>query len=174
MKILDPIKILFFLLVFISCSEEKSDSPLEPGSSSTGSFSANLNLLEWEAETVKAYKQNIYTRISGTQSITSSNSDYSKISLFIDILYLKEPKLFGIGEDGNGLNYSANAKIEATLKDGSTIKTYIGQYIDGLSLLDVLEIDDKHIRGTFEFRGYTKENLSDSINVMEGRFNIKF
>lgn len=170
-------KILFIIsliILFISCSEEKSDSPLEPGSSSTGSFSANIGLLEWDAETVRAYKQNNYTRVNGTQTITSSNSEYSSISLFIDILYLKEPKLFGIGEDGNGLNYSANAKVEATLKDGANIKTYIGQYIDGLSLLDVIEIDDRHIRGTFEFRGFIKGDPTDSLNITEGRFNIKF
>ena len=166
--------IISLIVFFISCSEEKSDSPLEPGSTSTGSFSANIDLLEWDAETVSAYKQNNYTRVNGTQTIVSSKSEFSSISLFIDILYLKEPKLFGIGEDGNGLNYSAHARVEATLKDGKTIKSYTGQYIDGLSLLDVLEIDDRHIRGTFEFRGFIKEDPTDSLNITEGRFNIKF
>ena len=171
MKLLFITILIFF---FISCSEEKNDSPLEPGSSSTGSFSANLDLYDWNAETVRAYKQNNYTRINGTQTITSSSSYYSSISLFIDILYLKEPKLFGIGEDGNGLNYSAHARVEATLKDGTTIKTYIGQYIDEFSLLNVVEIDDRHIRGTFEFRGFINGNPTDSLNVTDGRFNIKF
>lgn len=167
-------KILLLLLLIISCSEEKSDSPVEPGASSTGSFSANIGSLAWSAETVRAYKQNNYTRVDGTQIITSSNSEFSSIKMFIDILYLKEPKLFGIGEDGGGYNYSAHAKIEATLKDDETIKTYVGQYIDGISLLDVLEIDDKHILGKFEFRGYVKTDPSDSLNITEGTFNIKF
>lgn len=168
------LKISLVILFFISCSEEKSESPVEPGSSSTGSFFAKIGSIEWNAETVRAYKQNNYTRVDGTQIITSSNSEFSSIKMFIDILYLKEPKLFGIGEDGNGLNYSANAKIEATLKDGETIKTYVGQYIDEFSLLNVLEIDDKHILGTFEFRGYIKTDPSDSLNITDGRFNIKF
>ena len=166
--------IISLIILFISCSEEESDSPLEPGSSSTGSFSANLDLLEWDAETVRAYKQNIYTRVNGTQTISSSNSEYSSVSLFIDILYLKEPKLFGIGEDGNGLNYSANAKVEVTMKDGVTIKSYTGQYIDEFSLLNVIEIDERHIRGTFEFRGFIKGDPTDSLNITEGKFNITF
>lgn len=167
-------KILLLILLLVSCSEDQSDSPVEPGSSSTGQFNANIGSLEWEAETVSAYKQNNYTRVNGTQIIKSTKSAYSSISVFIDILYLKEPKLFGIGEDGNGLNYSAHAKIEATLKDGSTVDTYIGQYIDGLSLLDVLEIDDKHILGKFEFRGFSNVNPTDSLEITNGSFNIKF
>lgn len=167
-------KILLIILLFVSCSEDKSDSPVEPGSTSTGRFSANIGSIEWEAETVSAYKQNNYTRVNGTQTITSTQSNYSSISLFIDILYLKEPKLFGIGEDGNGLNYSAHAKIEATLKDGSTVVTYIGQYIDGLSLLNVLEIDDKHILGNFDFRSFNNTNPVDSLEITDGSFNIKF
>lgn len=168
------LKILLLIIFLISCSEDKTDTPLEPGASSTGSFSAKIGSLEWDAETVRAYKQNIYTRVDGTQIINSTSSEFSSITVFIDVLYLKEPKLFGIGEDGNGLNYSANAKIEATLKDGKTIKTYVGQYIDGFSLLNVLEIDDKHILGKFEFRGYVKTDPSDSLNITDGTFNIKF
>ena len=130
--------------------------------------------MEWDAETVRAYKQNIYTRVDGTQIIKSTSSEFSPITVFIDILYLKEPKLFGISEDGNGYSNSARAIIEATLKDGETIKTYVGQYIDGFSLLKVLEIDDKHILGNFEFRRFTKAAPTDSLYITDGTFNIKF
>lgn len=170
-------KLFLFLilpLVFIACSEDKTDSPTEPGASSTGSFSADVGTIKWDAEVVRAYKQANYTRIDGTQLLSDTQNKYSSIKIYLDILGLREPKLFGIGEDGNGLNYSAHAKVEATLRNGSEVQTFYGEYIENLSLLNVTYVDDRQVRGEFEFRGYTKETPTDSLNILNGSFNLKF
>jgi hypothetical protein len=165
---------LITLLILFSCSKDETDSPVEPGAFSTGIFFANIGGIQWNASTVRAYKQDIYTRINGTQEIADTQNKYSSITVYIDMLHLSEPKLFAIGEDGNGLNYSAYARIEATPRNGNPKEIYIGQYVENLSLLDVTGIDSERIRGEFGFRGYTKTNPVDSMNVVNGTFNITF
>jgi hypothetical protein len=166
--------LLLPLLILLSCSKDETDSPVEPGAFSTGTFSANLGGQQWNAGKVRAYKQDIYTRLNGTQEITDMQNKYSSISIFIDILHLSGPKLFAIGEDGSGLNYSAYAKIEAMPRNGNPKEIFIGQYIENLSLLNVTAFDSEHIRGVFGFRGFTKTNPVDSMTVVNGTFNITF
>ncbi|MBL1211742.1 MAG: hypothetical protein HND52_00170 [Ignavibacteriae bacterium] len=166
--------VILSLLILISCSKDETDSPVEPGAFSTGIFSANIGGVQWNAGTVRAYKQGIYTRINGTQEISDTQNKYSSMILFIDILHLNGPKLFAIGEDGNGLNYSAYARVEATPRNGDTKEIFYGQYVENLSLLDVTGIDSERIRGEFGFRGFTKTTPVDSMNVVNGTFNITF
>ena len=174
MDVKNHLVFLLIIIIFISCSKDEPNSPVEPGSTSTGTFTAEIGPIKWEAETVRAYKQGVYTRIDGTQQIPDLQNKYSSIVIYIDILHLKEPKLFGIGEDGGGLNYSAHTKIVATLRTDDSEDTFFGQYIENFSLLNVTAIDERHIRGDFQFRGYTKDNPPDSLNVINGSFNIKF
>ena len=165
---------LFTIVLFVSCSEDKKDSPVEPGANSTGTITARIGTLNWRANEVSAYKQDVYTRINGSQEIQDTSNKYSSIQLFIDVLHLKEPKLFGIGQDGNGLNYSAHTRIEATLRNDGSIETFWGQYIENFSLLNITTIDERQVRGTFEFRGFTDTIPSDSINVTNGSINMEF
>lgn len=172
--IFKKILIILAIILLISCSEKKSDSPVEPGENSSGTLSARIGSFTWNADEVRAYKQDIYTRINGTQEIQDTSNKYSFIKLFIDVLHLKEPKLFGIGQDGNGFNYSAHARIEATLRKDNSVETFWGQYIENFSLLNIITIDERQVRGSFEFRGFTDTIPPDSMNVTNGSISIEF
>lgn len=171
-KILNLLLLLSFVS-FVSCSSDDGDDGIvEPGANSTGNMYASIHGADFTADEVKAYKQTNFTYVEGTQEITSGV--YSKVNIKIIVQDLKQPMLFGIGENGNGLIYYAHSTLTYTLKEGNTEVVYKGEYVDNLSLLDVTELTDKKISGTFGFRAVDNDPETQNLDIEEGKFNITF
>ncbi len=170
------IAICLAALLALSCSKEEEIAIVEPGSNSKGTLEALFNNSYWSAEKVRAYKEDNFTRINGTKQINDANSNYSSATLYIDLLYLRTPILYAIGENGKGLIYNAHAKVVFTPKAGSTLREleYTGQYIKDLSTINISKIDDEKIEAQFGFKGINKLNTKDTLMVEMGKMYISF
>jgi len=167
--------ILLSVVLLLSCSsDEGGDSIVEPGSSSIGNMYAIIHGEDFTADEVKAYQQSNYTYIEGIQDVSNSSATYSEVKIKISIQDLKEPLLFGIGENGQGLIYYAHSTLTYTLKDDETAVEYKGHYVENLSLINITEYNDKRISGTFGFRAVDSDPESQDIDIEQGRFNITF
>lgn len=168
-------KIKFYILIAIlitlpACSEDNSnDTITEPGANSTGNMYAEIEGESFEADDVKAYHRNNFIIIEGTET------DGNRTKL-IEILVrnLNEPRIYAIGEDGNGFIYNAKATYTEISANGDSL-IYYGQYFENLSLLDVTDLNNQNISGTFAFRASDKNLIDETIiDILEGRFNITF
>ncbi|OGU36190.1 MAG: hypothetical protein A2068_08270 [Ignavibacteria bacterium GWB2_35_6b] len=175
MKKISNLVLLFTIIFFVSCSsDDGEDTILEPGANSTGNMYASIQGVDFAASKVKAYKQTNYTYIEGAQDISSKSGTYSKVTIRITVQDLKQPMLFGIGENGNGLIYYAHSTLTYTLKSGNPSLEYKGEYVENLSLLEITELTEKKISGTFGFRAVNNNTATTNLNVEEGRFSITF
>ncbi len=164
------LSIILIPLFFISCSDDKSTNPSpEPGENSTGNMYAEINGQDFEAGEVKAYHQNDFVVIFGSQIIGNATREIN-----ILIRNLNEPRIYAIGEDGNGFIYNAKATL-TTISEASDTTIYYGQFVENLSLIDVTDLNNQNITGIFEFRASDKNSKNETmIDVLDGRFNITF
>ncbi|MBN1301196.1 MAG: hypothetical protein JW995_08250 [Melioribacteraceae bacterium] len=164
------------VLIATSCSTDDGSSAIvDPGADSKGTFFAEIDGVQFSAHKVKAYRQSNFKVIEGIQSFDNPASGLNEIAVKILIRNLNEPRIYAIGEDGNGFIYNAKATIDYISNSYNDTLTYYGIFLENLSLIDVTEITDDIITGTVSFRA-TDKNITDEklIDLIDGRFSITF
>ena len=176
-----PFLLIFGLaILFSSCKKDSStDTTSEPGANSTGTFTATIGALSWQASKVRAYRQDgvTFTRISGTQAITNTSSPFSAISIYVDMQYITTPSTLEIGVSGeNHFYYDAQAHMDCTLRSTGAVKTYTAHYVvnNNFSAITLTTLNSSRIEGGVEFRSINTDGTPDTIDVRGGAFSITF
>ena len=165
--------LLFILILLFSCSKDKKESITEPGQNSTGTFKAEIDGSRFDAYEVKAYPLLNYIVIEGEDE--TNREGYSKVWIKIFVRNLNEPRIYAIGEDGNGLIYNARATINYIDDANKDTLIYTGYFVEEFSLIDVTELNSRRISGKVEFLAHDKKAFNaDTIDFREGRFSITF
>ncbi len=158
-----------------SCKKESTTQPVELGANSTGTFSAKIGGAHWEATKVRAYVQDVFTRFSGTGTISDTSSKFSNVNVSIIVKYIKTTAVLELGEDVRGFTFDATATMDCTLRKTGAVVTYVGKYVpvDNFSILNITTYSSARIAGTVEFCS-TLASPADTVDLREGSFNITF
>ncbi len=160
------------ILFMLSCSSDENGTTVDPGSNSAGTMLAKIDNFTWSASSVKAFKQSNFITLEGSQNLPES-SEIASIKITIIIKNVTQPTLLGIGEDGGGFIYNASSTVEYNYRNNSQTD-FIGQYVENFSLIEITDLNDTFIKGTFEFRASDKGSEPELIDIEDGRFQITF
>ena len=165
---------LLTAILIISCSSDDNSNPVStPGDNSTGTFIAEIDGQQFNASTVRAYPQQNFTVFEGEDATTKAG--YDKVWVRILIRNLNGPRLYAIGEDGNGFIYNGKSTINFINTSNKDTLVYSGIFVEGFSLVDVTTLSSKRIAGTIGFRAYENNTSQlDTLDLRDGRFNITF
>jgi hypothetical protein len=175
MKLEKLLLVCLTLLLIVACSDDDNgnDNITQPGENSTGTFLATIDGQQFEAYEVKAYIQQNFTVLEAEDE--TSRNGFEKIWIKILIRNLNEPRIYAIGEDGNGFIYNGKATINYINETLGDTLVYSGIYVEDLSLIDVTTLSSSRIGGTVGFRAYENTTVSsDTLDLRNGRFNITF
>ena len=162
-------------VLFSSCKKDSPTQTTELGANSTGTFTATIGGTQWQATKVRAYVQDVFTRFSGSGTISDTACKFSYVNIALIVKYVKTPTSLEIGEDVSGFTFDATASMDCTLRKTGSVVTYIGKYVpvDNFSLLKITTYSSTRIAGTIEFRS-TLASPADTVDVRDGGFNITF
>jgi len=178
MKISNGIILILLMgtaFLFSSCKKSSTTEATEYGANSTGTFTATIDGKQWQATKVRAYVQDVFTRFSGTGTISDTSCKFSAVSLYIDVQYVKTQTTLDIGVTASPYYYDAAAHMDCTLRKGGSVVTYTGRYVtkDNFSILKITTYSSARLAGTVEFRSVYSAG-SDTVDVLSGAFNITF
>ncbi len=158
-----------------SCKKESTTQPEELGANSTGTFTASIGGKHWESTKVRAYVQDVFTRFSGSGTISDTSSKFSDVNVSIIVKYIKAPAVLELGEDVAGYTFDATATMNCTLRKTGEVVIYVGKYVpvDNFSILNITTYSSARIAGTIEFRS-THTVPADTVDLRAGSFNITF
>jgi hypothetical protein len=162
-------------ILFSSCKKAATTESTELGANSTGTFTATIGGTDWQATKVKAYVQDVFTRFSGSGTISDTSSKFSNVNVSVIIKYVKTPTVLELGEDVVGFTFDATATMDCTLRKTGAVVTYVGKYVpvDNFSILNITTYSSARIAGTVEFRS-TLASPADTVDLRDGSFNITF
>jgi hypothetical protein len=162
-------------VLFSSCKKDSTTASEEYGANSTGTFTGTIGGKQWQATKVRAYVQDIYTRFSGTGTISDTSCKFSAVSVYIDVKYFKKAAELEIGVSKTPYTFDASAYMECTLRKDGSVVTYTGQYVnqDNFSILKITTYSSAKLEGTVEFRS-VYEAASDTVDLRSGAFSITF
>ena len=175
-----PFLLIFGLaILFSSCKKDSTTAPeAELGANATGTFSATIGTLNWQASKVWAYKQEqVFTRFSGLQTISNTASPYSSIRVYVDLQNVTGVGAYDIGVNGEEhFTYLAHAHMDCVLKSNGSTKTYTAHYMakDNFSSINITTFNSAMIEGTIAFRSTFTDGTPDTVDVINGTFSFTY
>jgi hypothetical protein len=148
--------LLFFLTLFIAPACKKDND----GSDST--FSCEVDGQNFDVKGLGTYATNFsnYFTIYGIED-WENNSSANLI--YMSLPLGSNPGTYNLdNSDRNGYYIDANGMTHSTLWGVNTGKLVID------------EIDDKHVKGTFEFTSHDAETGNKKKTITNGRFDVLF
>ncbi len=158
---------ILFLFLFISCSNEESDSGLGPEDIGLGSFSVKIDGSTWSATqgfvfaSISTSDSVSSALVTSVKSLTTNNSEGFGIS-FSNIL-TGSPTLEG--------TYPLDGTVAAAVVFVRTISDNNMSYLSISGEIKILEITSTNIKGTFKGVCVNQEDQNDTFTMTDGEFN---